>query len=42
LKEQVVTSINGQTGEVILEDWDLSNYYSQENPPPYPVLSVNG
>lgn len=42
LKEQVVTSVNGQTGEVILEDQDLSNYYSQENPPPYPVLSVNG
>lgn len=42
LKEEVVTSINGQSGNVILEERDLSNYYSTEHQPPYPVTSVNG
>ena len=42
LKEEVVTSINGQSGNVVLEERDLSNYYSTEHQPPYPVTSVNG
>ena len=42
LKEEVVTSINGKKGDVILEERDLSSFYSSENPPPYPVISING
>lgn len=34
-----VTSVNGQTGAVIV---DTSKLYSPTNPPPYPVTSVNG
>ena len=44
-----VTSVNGQTGAVVLDadDVGLSNVenvqqYSADNPPPYPVTSVNG
>ena len=44
-----VTSVNGQTGAVVLDaaDVGLANVdnvqqYSADNPPPYPVTSVNG
>ena len=42
LTENIVTSINGQIGDVIIEKEDLSGFYSSENQPPYPVISVNG
>lgn len=46
LKANVVTSVNGQTGNVIITEGggniDTSNFYSTSNPPPYPVTSVNG
>ena len=46
LKNEVVTSINGQTGDVTItqnnESVDTSKFYSNTNPPPYPVVSVNG
>ena len=46
LKNEVVTSINGQTGDVTItqnnESIDTSQFYSSTNPPPYPVVSVNG
>lgn len=34
-----VTSVNGQTGEVIIDV--PANVYTEDNPPPYPVTSVN-
>lgn len=34
-----VTSVNGQTGEIIIDI--PSNVYTEDNPPPYPVTSVN-
>lgn len=46
LKANVVTSVNGQTGDVVVTEGggsiDTSNFYSTSNPPPYPVTSVNG
>lgn len=46
LKANVVTSVNGQTGDVVITEGggsiDTSNFYSTSNPPPYPVTSVNG
>ena len=46
LKTGVVTSVNGQTGDVVVTEGggsiDTSNFYSTSNPPPYPVRSVNG
>lgn len=46
LKTNVVTSVNGQTGDVVVTEGggsiDTSNFYSTSNPPPYPVTSVNG
>lgn len=46
LKIGVVTSVNGQTGDVIVTEGggyvDTSGFYSTSNPPPYPVSSVNG
>lgn len=45
-KDQVVTSVNGMTGDVVITEGggsiDTSNFYSTSNPPPYPVTSVNG
>jgi len=44
-----VTSVNGQTGAVVLDAADVglgnvdnAKQYSADNPPPYPVTSVNG
>ena len=37
-----VTSVNGKTGDVIIEGGGTGNAYSPDNPPPYPVTSVNG
>ena len=44
-----VTSVNGQTGAVVLDAADVGlgnvdnvKQYSADNPPPYPVTSVNG
>lgn len=34
-----VTSVNGQTGEVVITIPE--NVYTEDNPPPYPVTSVN-
>ena len=46
LKTGVVTSVNGQTGDVVVTEGggsiDTSNFYSTSNPPPYSVRSVNG
>lgn len=46
LKTNVVTSVNGQTGDVVITEGgssiDTSNFYSTSNPPPYPVTSVDG
>ena len=35
-----VTSVNGKTGEVVIDI--PANVYTEDNPPPYPVTSVNG
>ena len=46
LKTGIVTSVNGQTGDVVVTEGggyiDTSSFYSVSNPPPYPVSSVNG
>ena len=34
-----VTSVNGKTGEVVIDI--PANVYTEDNPPPYPVTSVN-
>lgn len=49
LTEASVTSVNGKTGDVVLAKGDVGlgkvrneAQYSAQNPPPYPVTSVNG
>lgn len=46
LVANIVTSVNGQTGDVVITEgggqMDTTGFYSVSNPPPYPVTSVNG
>lgn len=49
LASSAVSSVNGQTGAVVLDKNDIglgnvdnTQQYSASNPPPYPVTSVNG
>lgn len=49
LASSAVSSVNGQTGAVVLDKNDIGlgsvdnvQQYSASNPPPYPVTSVNG
>ena len=37
-----VTSVNGKTGDVVIDAGGSADAYTPTNPPPYPVRSVNG
>ena len=37
-----VTSVNGKTGDVVIDAGGSADAYTPTNPPPYPVTSVNG